>query len=54
MFEGKDLSVYTEETQRLWKKRWQRAKEIIDLGDNAVKEFADAALEKLNADTSKD
>ncbi len=49
MFEGKDLSVYTEETRKALEEALAEAKEIIDLGDNAVKEFVDAALEKLNA-----
>ena len=49
MYEGKDLSIYTEDTRKGLEEALKEAKEILDLGENAVKELVDAALEKLNA-----
>ena len=49
MYEGKDLSIYTEDTRKALEEALKEAKEILDLGENAVKELVDAALEKLNA-----
>ena len=49
LFAGKDLSVYTEDSRKVLEEALAEAKEVLDLGENAVKEFVDAALEKLNA-----
>lgn len=49
MFEGKDLSVYTEDSRKALEEALADAKYLIDLGENAVKDLVDKALEKLNA-----
>lgn len=49
LYAGKDLSIYTEATRKALEEALTEAKEILDLGENAVKDLVDAALEKLNA-----
>lgn len=49
MYVGKDLSVYTETTKKILEEALTEAKKVLELGENAVKELVDEALEKLNA-----
>ena len=49
MYAGKDLSIYTEETRKALEDALAGAKEVLNLGENAVKELVDEVLEKLNA-----
>lgn len=53
LYAGRDLSIYTEGTRKALEEALTEAKEILDLGENAVKDLVDAALEKLNAAIGK-
>ncbi len=46
-FAERDLNIYTEETRKALEAALKEAKEIIDLGENAVKEMINSAYAKL-------
>ena len=48
LYAGKDLSIYTQDSKTALEEALKEAEKVLELGENAVKEDVDKALEKLN------
>lgn len=48
LYAGKDLSIYTQDSKTVLEEALKEAEKVLKLGENAVKEDVDKALEKLN------
>lgn len=48
LYAGKDLSIYTQDSKTALEEALKEAEKVLKLGENAVKEDVDKALEKLN------
>ncbi|MCQ4649075.1 hypothetical protein NE477_25875, partial [Blautia marasmi] len=47
LYAGKDLSIYTQDSKTVLEEALKEAEKVLKLGENAVKEDVNEALEKL-------